>query len=106
MAGAISQDRQRCQFPLLVDEKPAVLSIDSTHRATARVGRPSFTAHQKFLKGSRVIAVRILSESSRIRLAKAGKTADLQWSKPLDISSRNGKPWKVWYDRTLEAWVR
>src|SRR6266576_2933417 len=24
MVGAISQDRQRCQFPFLVDEKPAV----------------------------------------------------------------------------------
>jgi hypothetical protein len=44
--------------------------------------------------GQRLIAVRILSESSRIRLAKTGKTAGFQWSKTLDISSRNGKPWK------------
>jgi hypothetical protein len=43
---------------------------------------------------SRVMAVRILSESSRIKLDKAGKTAGLQRSKTLDISSRNRKPWK------------
>jgi hypothetical protein len=38
--------------------------------------------------------VLILSESSRIKLDKAGKTAGLQRSKTLDISSRNRKPWK------------
>ena len=37
-----------------------------------------------------------LSESSGIRLAKTGKVAGLQWSKTLDISSRNRKPWKGW----------
>jgi hypothetical protein len=40
------------------------------------------------------MAVRILSDSSGIKLNKAGKTAGFQWSKTLDISSRNGKPWK------------
>src|SRR5262245_16119379 len=35
-----------------------------------------------------------LSESSGIRLTKTRKTARLQRSKTLDISSRNGKPWK------------
>jgi hypothetical protein len=44
----------------------------------------------------RVVAVRILSESSGIRLVKTGKTAGLQRSKTLDISSRNRKPWKGW----------
>jgi hypothetical protein len=43
-----------------------------------------------------LLAVRILSESSMIRLDKAGKTAGLQLSKTLDISSRNRKPWKGW----------
>jgi hypothetical protein len=36
-----------------------------------------------------------LSESSGIKLAKTGKTAGLQRSKTLDISSRNRKPGKV-----------
>ena len=36
-----------------------------------------------------------LSESSVIKLDKAGKTAGLQKLKTLDISSRNGKPWKA-----------
>lgn len=31
------------------------------------------------------VSVRILSESSGIKLAKTRKTADLQWSKMLDI---------------------
>ena len=29
MAGAIAQDRQRCQFPFVVDEKPTVVSVRS-----------------------------------------------------------------------------
>ena len=29
MAGAIAQDRERCQFPFVLDEKPTVVSIDS-----------------------------------------------------------------------------
>jgi hypothetical protein len=29
-----------------------------------------------------------------IKLAKTGKTAGVQRSKTLDISSRSGKPWK------------
>jgi hypothetical protein len=47
-------------------------------------------------KAGLVRPVRILSESSGIRLAKTGKVAGLQWSKTLDISSRNRKPWKAW----------
>jgi hypothetical protein len=42
----------------------------------------------------RVVAVRILSESSGIRLAKTRKTVDLQRLKTLDICCRNRKPWK------------
>src|SRR5262249_62163200 len=29
MAGAIAQDRQSCQFPFVLDEKPAVVSVGS-----------------------------------------------------------------------------
>ena len=29
MAGAIAQDRESCQFPFVLDEKPIVVSIDS-----------------------------------------------------------------------------
>src|SRR5262249_51143589 len=60
MAGAIAQDRERCQFPFVLDEKPTVVSINSagersggarkarlariqSERApSARVGKSSF----------------------------------------------------------------
>src|SRR5215831_3629352 len=29
MAGAIAQDRQSCQFPFVLDEKPAIVSVGS-----------------------------------------------------------------------------
>ena len=47
-------------------------------------------------KAGLVRPVRILSESSMIKLAKTGKTAGVQRSKALDICSRNRKPWKGW----------
>jgi hypothetical protein len=39
----------------------------------------------------KVLLCAVLSESSRIKLDKAGKTADLQRSKTVDISYRNKK---------------
>jgi hypothetical protein len=41
-----------------------------------------------------VLLCAALSESSMIKLDKAGKIAGSQRSKTLDISSRNTKPWK------------
>jgi len=43
----------------------------------------------------KVLLCAVLSESSRIKLDKAGKTADLQRSKTVDISSRKRSPGKV-----------
>jgi hypothetical protein len=52
---------------------------------------------------SRVVAVLILSESSRIKLAKAEKTVGLQRSKTLDFLPGIGSPGKAGNNRPLEA---
>src|SRR5262245_28763573 len=39
MAGAISQDRQRCQFPFLLDEKPTFVPLRLGRRAVGRCAK-------------------------------------------------------------------
>ena len=63
------------------------------------LGRRSMVDHKirsyaSYLVFSAELEGLYLSESSRIRLAKTGKTAGFQRSKMFDISSRNRKPWK------------
>src|SRR5262245_28674819 len=103
---ALSSGERHRRLALASDFRLSDCRNRSTRRAGAhggaRDGRPKWLRILTITGGFSLAAmilklmlVRILSESSAIRLAKTRKTADLQRSKTLDISFRNRKPWKV-----------
>jgi hypothetical protein len=44
MAGAIAQDRQRCQFPFVVDEKPTFVPVGSARERSEGARKVSYGA--------------------------------------------------------------
>ena len=54
----------------------------------------------------KVLLCAVLSESSRIKLDKAGQTADLQRSKTVDISSRKRSPGNAWNNGIQDSGVQ
>jgi hypothetical protein len=80
MAGAIAQDRESCQFPFVLDEKPTLLPVGSTRKRSVSAREvPDRTAHSNSERagpsacvGKRVSAIRL----TRIdRLDELGRAA-------------------------------
>ena len=74
MAGAIAQDRQRCQFPFLVDEKPTFVPGGSAGERSGGARKISFD-----VRLARSTAVALPSRSASGALATVVRKVDARF---------------------------
>ena len=58
MAGAIAQDRESCQFPFVLDEKPTVVSVGSAGERSGGARKVPYGAARSNFRASGAVGLR------------------------------------------------
>ena len=101
MAGAIAQDRERCQFPFVLDEKPTVVAGGSVGKRSRRARKVPYRAARSNSEraapsacvGKRFSAVQIVWNRSTRRARAARRDAGRQAQMAEDLARKSAGAW-------------